>query len=79
MSSCCASRCIAQARVQPSTCHEFGAMGYGGYWGNVSGTVGLSCARHMCVLPCGGVDLQKGERCVAPSKLTPHLTMSIGS
>ncbi|EMD33433.1 hypothetical protein CERSUDRAFT_25686, partial [Gelatoporia subvermispora B] len=28
----------------------------------VSGTVGLSCARHMFVLPGGGVDLQKGER-----------------
>ncbi|ETW79409.1 hypothetical protein HETIRDRAFT_322626 [Heterobasidion irregulare TC 32-1] len=47
---------------EPSTCHQFGAMGYGGYWGKVSGTVGLSCARHMFVLPGGGVDLQKGER-----------------
>ncbi|EMD36363.1 hypothetical protein CERSUDRAFT_52053 [Gelatoporia subvermispora B] len=32
------------------------------YGGRVSGTVGLSCARHMFVLPGGGVDLQKGER-----------------
>ncbi|OCH83973.1 hypothetical protein OBBRIDRAFT_742414, partial [Obba rivulosa] len=47
---------------EPSTCHKFGAMGYGGYGGRVSGTVGLSCARHMFVLPGGGVDLQKGER-----------------
>lgn len=39
-------------------------MGYGGYGGRVSGTVGLSCARHMFVLPGGGVDLQKGERYV---------------
>ncbi|OCH89243.1 hypothetical protein OBBRIDRAFT_804820 [Obba rivulosa] len=47
---------------EPSTCHKFGAMEYGGYGGRVSGTVGLSCARHMFVLPGGGVDLQKGER-----------------
>ncbi|EMD32484.1 hypothetical protein CERSUDRAFT_118810 [Gelatoporia subvermispora B] len=47
---------------EPSTCHKFGAMGYGGYGGRVSGTVGLSCARHMFVLPGGGVDLEKGER-----------------
>ncbi len=39
-------------------------MDYGGHWGSVSGTLGLSCARHMFVLPGGGVDLQKGERCV---------------
>ncbi|OCH93794.1 hypothetical protein OBBRIDRAFT_801700 [Obba rivulosa] len=45
-----------------STCHKFGAMGYGGYRGRVSGTVGLGCAQHMFVLPGGGVDLQKGER-----------------
>ncbi|PCH34427.1 hypothetical protein WOLCODRAFT_62365 [Wolfiporia cocos MD-104 SS10] len=37
-------------------------MGFGRYGGKVSGTVGLSCARHMFVLPGGGVDLQKGER-----------------
>ncbi|PSS00733.1 hypothetical protein PHLCEN_2v4114 [Hermanssonia centrifuga] len=49
-------------KVEHSTCHKFGAMGYAGHWGNVSGTVGLSCARHMFVLPGGGVDLQKGER-----------------
>ncbi|PCH37343.1 hypothetical protein WOLCODRAFT_83933 [Wolfiporia cocos MD-104 SS10] len=37
-------------------------MGYGGHWSKVSGMVGLICARHMFVLPAGGVDLQKGER-----------------
>lgn len=37
-------------------------MGLGQYWGRVSGTVGLFCARHMFVLPGGHVDLQKGER-----------------
>lgn len=49
-------------KSQPTTCHKFAAMGYGGYWGKISGTVGLCCARHMFVLPGGGVDLQKGER-----------------
>lgn len=37
-------------------------MGYGGYGGRVSGTLRLSCTRHMFVLPGGGVDFQKGER-----------------
>ncbi|EKM57428.1 uncharacterized protein PHACADRAFT_192577 [Phanerochaete carnosa HHB-10118-sp] len=49
---------------EPSTCHKFKAMGYGPYWGKVSGMVGLFCARHMMVLPGGHVDLQKGERFV---------------
>lgn len=61
---------------QPSTCHQFGAMGYGPHWGKVSGTVGVFCARHMVALPGGQVDLQKGERCVkALVILTPSLTM----
>lgn len=37
-------------------------MNYAGHWGAVSGTMGVSCARHMFVLPGSGVDLQKGER-----------------
>ncbi|KAI0063770.1 hypothetical protein BV25DRAFT_1767553, partial [Artomyces pyxidatus] len=48
---------------EPSTCHKFAAMGLGGYWNNISGTLGVSC-RHQVVLPGGGVDLQKGERFV---------------
>ncbi|GJE92976.1 hypothetical protein PsYK624_091350 [Phanerochaete sordida] len=47
---------------EPSTCHKFGAMGYGHHWGKVSGTVGVFCARHMMAVPGGQVDLQKGER-----------------
>ncbi|GJE98479.1 hypothetical protein PsYK624_147110 [Phanerochaete sordida] len=47
---------------EPSTCHKFEAMGHGPYWGKVSGTVGMFCARHMMVMPGGHVDLQKGER-----------------
>ncbi|RDX45950.1 hypothetical protein OH76DRAFT_1356862, partial [Lentinus brumalis] len=46
---------------ESTTCHKFGAMGYGTYTGRVSGTVGLSCARHMFVLPTGTVDLTAGE------------------
>lgn len=56
--------CLLLMCGQPSTCHQFGAMGYGAYWGKITGTVGLSCACHMYVLPGGGVDLQKGERSV---------------
>ncbi|KAI0054763.1 hypothetical protein BV25DRAFT_1816572 [Artomyces pyxidatus] len=48
---------------EPTTCHKFAAMGLGGYWNNISGTLGVSC-RHLVVLPGGGVDLQKGERFV---------------
>ncbi|KAI0701514.1 hypothetical protein BC835DRAFT_1411424 [Cytidiella melzeri] len=40
---------------------EFGAMGYYGHWRLVSGLVGLSCARHMFLLPGGGVDLKVGD------------------
>lgn len=47
---------------QKSTCHEFGAMGYGTYAGEVSGTVQVSCGRHMAALGGWVVDLQKGER-----------------
>ncbi|KAI0060783.1 hypothetical protein BV25DRAFT_1806721 [Artomyces pyxidatus] len=46
---------------EPSTCHKFHAMGLGGYWNNISGTLGVSC-KHQVVVPGGGVDLQKGER-----------------
>ncbi|KAI0088586.1 hypothetical protein BDY19DRAFT_891138 [Irpex rosettiformis] len=46
---------------QNSSCNKFGAMGYYGHWGAVSGLVGLSCARHMFVMPGGGVDLKLGE------------------
>ncbi|THG98302.1 hypothetical protein EW026_g3863 [Hermanssonia centrifuga] len=53
---------LGPLKYESSTCHKFGAMDYGGHWGSVSGTLGLSCARHMFVLPGGGVDLQKGER-----------------
>ena len=51
-----------QSSVQPTTCRKFGAMGYSRYKGRVSGVVGLSCARHMFVLPCGTVDIIGGER-----------------
>ncbi|KAJ3552341.1 hypothetical protein NM688_g4199 [Phlebia brevispora] len=47
---------------EKSTCHKFGALGYFGHWGAVSGTIGILCARHMFALPGGAVDLQKGER-----------------
>ncbi|KAI0697693.1 hypothetical protein BC835DRAFT_1269999 [Cytidiella melzeri] len=48
-------------KSQASSCNKFGAMGYYGHWGSVSGLVGLSCAQHMFVLPGGGVDLKLGE------------------
>ncbi|RPD55070.1 hypothetical protein L227DRAFT_475895, partial [Lentinus tigrinus ALCF2SS1-6] len=44
-----------------TTCNKFGAMGYSRFGGRVSGMVGLSCARHMFVLPNGTVDLTGGE------------------
>ncbi|KAI9062143.1 hypothetical protein FKP32DRAFT_1574418 [Trametes sanguinea] len=55
-----------QERVRPpkkeeSSCNRFGAMGYGRYSGRVSGMVGLTCSRHMFVLPGSLVDLVKGE------------------
>ncbi|RDX46393.1 hypothetical protein OH76DRAFT_1356133 [Lentinus brumalis] len=46
---------------ESTTCHKFGAMGYGRYGGRVSGVVGLSCARHMLALPNAVVDLNAGE------------------
>ena len=46
---------------QPTTCHKFGAMGYSRYGGRVTGTVGLSCSRHMFTLPLGSVDLDGPE------------------
>lgn len=47
---------------QPSTCHQFGAMGHGYTAKKVTGVVGVFCARHMFAVPGGSVDLQKGER-----------------
>ncbi|KAI0050260.1 hypothetical protein FA95DRAFT_1454082, partial [Auriscalpium vulgare] len=47
---------------EETTCHEFGALGYGAHTGKVSGVVGLYCQRHMFALAGGLVDLQKGER-----------------
>ncbi|KAI0697385.1 hypothetical protein BC835DRAFT_1227409, partial [Cytidiella melzeri] len=41
-------------KTEASNCNKFGAMGYYGHWGSVSGLVGLSCARHMFVLPGEG-------------------------
>ncbi|KAI0084023.1 hypothetical protein BDY19DRAFT_899301 [Irpex rosettiformis] len=52
---------VSAPKNQTSSCNKFGAMGYYGHWGAVSGLVGLSCARHMFVLPGGGVDLKVGE------------------
>ncbi|KAI0323993.1 hypothetical protein GY45DRAFT_1263709 [Cubamyces sp. BRFM 1775] len=43
------------------TCNKFGAMGYGRYTGRVSGMVGMTCSRHMFVMPSSLVDLIKGE------------------
>ncbi|KAJ3557540.1 hypothetical protein NM688_g1418 [Phlebia brevispora] len=53
---------LGPLKVEHSTCHKFAAMGYAGHFGAVSGTIGVTCARHMFILPGGGVDLQKGER-----------------
>ncbi|KAI0713022.1 hypothetical protein C8T65DRAFT_695089 [Cerioporus squamosus] len=50
-----------KAKVKPekddTTCHKFGAMGYSRFTGRLSGMVGLSCARHMFVMPNGTVDI----------------------
>ena len=46
---------------EDSSGSRFGAMGYSGHWGKVSGTIGLSCARHMFTLPLGSVDLDGPE------------------
>ncbi|KAI0708129.1 hypothetical protein C8T65DRAFT_708633 [Cerioporus squamosus] len=48
-------------KKEATSCHKFGAMGYGRYGGRVSGMVGLSCARHMFALPNSVVDLNVGE------------------
>ena len=48
--------------IQHSTCNKFGAMGYSGHWGAVSGMILLTCSRHNFILPASAVDLQKGER-----------------
>ncbi|PIL33158.1 hypothetical protein GSI_04608 [Ganoderma sinense ZZ0214-1] len=67
-------------KKEPTTCHKFGAMGYSQFGGRVSGTAGLSCARHMFLLPCGSVDLPRGEAfayvdyCMC-SGLAPYFTL----
>ncbi|PIL28222.1 hypothetical protein GSI_09634 [Ganoderma sinense ZZ0214-1] len=67
-------------KKEPTTCHKFGAMGYSRFGGRISGTVGLSCARHMFLLPCGSVDLPRGEAfayvdyCMC-SGLAPYFTL----
>ncbi|KAF7792778.1 hypothetical protein EIP86_003876 [Pleurotus ostreatoroseus] len=48
--------------IEHSTCNNFEAMNHMRHWGAVSGTIGISCARHENVLGGGGMDLQKGER-----------------
>ncbi|KAI0311061.1 hypothetical protein OF83DRAFT_1166459 [Amylostereum chailletii] len=52
--------------MEPEVLQRANGLGrcYGNYWGQVAGTLGVSCSRHMFVLPGGGVDLQKGERFV---------------
>ncbi|KAI0730475.1 hypothetical protein C8Q76DRAFT_613044 [Earliella scabrosa] len=52
---------VKKPAKENTTCNKFGAMGYSRFKGRVSGTVGLSCARHMVMLPCGCVDLVAGE------------------
>ncbi|TFK79239.1 hypothetical protein K466DRAFT_505889, partial [Polyporus arcularius HHB13444] len=52
---------VRPPKKEDTTCQRFGAMGYSRFGGRVSGTVGLSCARHMFMLPCGSVDLDRGE------------------
>ncbi|KAI9068138.1 hypothetical protein FKP32DRAFT_1609054 [Trametes sanguinea] len=51
---------IGKPEVEASTCHKFGAMGYNGHSGKVSGIVALAC-RHMFMLPGSIVDLNKAE------------------
>ncbi len=55
------SRWHVLTRSQETSCSRFGAMGYGRFGGRVAGMVGLTCARHMFVLPCGCVDLPGAE------------------
>ena len=46
---------------QTTTCHQFGAMGYGKYKGPVSGVVAITC-RHSFMLPASIVDLTRAEQ-----------------
>ncbi|KAJ3522971.1 hypothetical protein NM688_g8797 [Phlebia brevispora] len=55
-------KALGPPKHERSTCNKFGAMGYFGHNGAVSGMVSVSCARHMFVMAGGGVDLVKGER-----------------
>ncbi|KAI0664425.1 hypothetical protein C8Q70DRAFT_905479 [Cubamyces menziesii] len=51
---------IGKPEEEKTTCHKFGAMGYHGHSGKVSGIVALAC-RHMYMLPTSIVDLNKRE------------------
>ncbi|KAI0743712.1 hypothetical protein C8Q80DRAFT_1122124 [Daedaleopsis nitida] len=51
---------------EKSTCNKFGAMGYSQYGGRVTGTVSLSCARHMFAMRMGAVDMDQGEAGLRP-------------
>ncbi|GJE96005.1 hypothetical protein PsYK624_121980 [Phanerochaete sordida] len=53
---------VPECSAETTTCSNF-AAGSGKYDGKFkSGQVGLNCARHGVVLPCGTVDLTKDER-----------------
>ncbi|KAH9884219.1 hypothetical protein C8Q73DRAFT_644132 [Cubamyces lactineus] len=51
---------IGKPEPELTTCHKFGAAGYGGHNGKVSGIIALAC-RHMFMLPGSIVDLNKRE------------------
>ncbi|KAI0644659.1 hypothetical protein C8Q79DRAFT_1001927 [Trametes meyenii] len=53
-------KAMGKPEVELSSCHKFGAMGYNGHSGQVSGIVALAC-RHMFLLPGSIVDLNKGK------------------
>ncbi|KAI0643312.1 hypothetical protein C8Q79DRAFT_915187, partial [Trametes meyenii] len=53
-------KAMGKPEVEASSCHKFGAMGYSGHSGQVSGIIALAC-RHMFLLPGSIVDLNKGE------------------
>ncbi|KAI0654518.1 hypothetical protein C8Q70DRAFT_1047971 [Cubamyces menziesii] len=48
-------------KKESTTCHQFGAMGYGKYKGPVSGVVAITC-RHSFMLPGSIVDLTRAEQ-----------------
>ncbi|KAI0668291.1 hypothetical protein C8Q78DRAFT_1071556 [Trametes maxima] len=53
-------KAMGKPEAEVSSCHKFGAMGYNGHSGQVSGIIALAC-RHMFLLPGSIVDLNKGE------------------